>query len=298
LSSTSFFQEGAAKCTHYSRTRDSEEDPHPAAREFIERLWKECALYVDSNALDHAKQDMVSVFWELYLAHALKRSGIALVQQSRTKKKQRGPDLRAQNPDVWIEAIAPTAGFGENAISEPVLGTTYQVPIEEFVLRLRAAIEIKSQVFEGYISDGIVPVSHATIVAVSGAILPTKFSEQPIPRIVRALLGVDNQVVTLDRLTGKTIGTYLDYSDTIHNAKGSPIKTDVFLDPAYSHISAVIYSYADWINVFLDPGAEFMLVHNPTATNPLPLGWLNNGTEYWSDGTSISISRHRVQSSS
>ncbi len=107
---TPFFKQGNAECPFYCRTRDSDVDHYINGRRFIERLWEECAPFVDANASHHAIDDMPPAFWELYLAHALRRSGITLVRQQRTKKTQRSPDLRAANPTVWIEAVTPTPG--------------------------------------------------------------------------------------------------------------------------------------------------------------------------------------------
>lgn len=60
------------------------------------------------------------------------------------------------------------------------------------------------------------------------------------------------------------------------------IRTDYFIDPKYSRISAVIYSYAnvtDSIEVS-DLGRDFFIIHNPLATNKLPLGSIKCGIEY------------------
>ncbi len=291
----SFFQPGPAKCIYYQRTRDREHDPYPASREFLELLWLECSRYLDANALSHAKENMAAVFWELYLAYSLLKLNISLVGQPRTKKRQRGPDLHTENPSVWIEAIAPTPGCGEDALLEPPIGEAYQMPTREFILRLRAAFEVKAAAFREYIDDGVIPASEPTIIAISGAVLPTKFSEQPIRRIVQALLGVGNQVLLINRSTGDLMGTYLDPHDTTYKAKGSSIKTDVFLNPAYAHISAVLYSYCDWLNVPTDPGGDFVLIHNKVANNPLPIAWLNKGLEYsLDDEQNLKAKRYKV----
>ncbi len=68
----------------------------------MEALWHDCAAFVDPDTLQRATLSMPAVFWELYLAHALKSSGISLQPQARTKRNQEGPDLFAANPDVWI----------------------------------------------------------------------------------------------------------------------------------------------------------------------------------------------------
>jgi len=280
---SSLFQPGQATCRYYQRTRDGEHHPHPASRAFLDFLWSQCSQYLDSNALTHAKENMPGVFWELYLAYSLQSLNKVLVAQPRTKKRQIGPDLYVKNPSVWIEAIAPTPGIGEDALLDPPIGKAYNVPLREYILRLRTAIEAKTSVFRHYIDNDVIPPSEPTIIAVSGAVLPTKFLEQATPRIVRALLGVGNHVLLLNEGSGDVMGHYLHPDDTTYNAKGAPIKTDVFMDPAYAHISAVLYSCCDWLNVPTDPGGDFILIHNKIANNPLPMGWLSKGLEYWRD---------------
>lgn len=280
---SSFFEPGQARCTYYKRTRDGEDHPYPASRAFLELLWRECSKFLDSNALTHAKENMPGVFWELYLAYSLQSLKKVLVAQPRTKKRQIGPDLHAINPSVWIEAIAPTSGIGEDALLEPPTGKANNVPLREYLLRLRTAIEAKASVFRQYIDNDVIPSSEPTIIAVSGAVLPTKFLEQPTPRIVRALFGVGNHVLLLNEGSGDVVSHYLDPDDTAYNAKGACIKTDVFVDPAYAHISAVLYSCCDWLNIPTDPGGDFILIRNKIANNPLPMGWLSKGLEYWLD---------------
>jgi hypothetical protein len=265
----------------YSQTRDSNEEHLARGRAFIEKIWQECAPFVDSNACYHAKEYLPPVFWELYLAHALRRSGISIVAQPRRKKSQGGPDLLAANPPVWIEAVVPTSGTGPDALKRPPLGVVFDVPVDSYVLRLRSAFESKARIMADYIRAGIVPSGEATVIAVSACMLESQFSELPIPRIVRAAFGVGHLVLNLDRRTGKTVSHEVEEQKLVRNIKGAPIKTDIFRDPAYSHISAILYSYADWINCPHEPGDEFMLIHNSVATTPLPRGWLQVGKEYW-----------------
>jgi hypothetical protein len=96
----------------YSRARDLNDKHNTKGRLFLDQLWQECAPFVDANAARHAMEDLPSVFWELYLALALRQSGITIVRLNRTKKAQRGPDLLAENPDVWIKAVTPGPGTG------------------------------------------------------------------------------------------------------------------------------------------------------------------------------------------
>jgi len=98
-----FFKPGDFPCHIYCRTRDKTDEYNTRGREFIEALWRECAAYLDPDTLQRATLSMPTVFWELYLAHTLNSSGISVQRQARTRQNQKGPDLFAANPDVWIE---------------------------------------------------------------------------------------------------------------------------------------------------------------------------------------------------
>lgn len=118
------------------RARGADHDPHPRGREFIESIWQECAPYLDYTAPQRAPLDLHPVFWEMYLAYALKRAGIALVpRENLGLKNNRGPDLFAEKPDVWIEAVMPMSGEGMDGLHEPGVGEANDVPNDAFVLR-------------------------------------------------------------------------------------------------------------------------------------------------------------------
>jgi hypothetical protein len=226
----------------YSRTRDLPDKHHTKGRKFLEQLWQECGRFLDANAPHHAMVDMPPVFWELYLAHALRRSGINVVEQNRRKKSQRGPDLCAVDTEVWIEAVVANPGTGGDALQAPPRGVTYSIPVESFVLRLRSVIEAKSRIIKGYIEDRIIQQDQAAVIAISGCMLYTQFSEQPVPRIVRAALGVGNLIVDIGRKTENTVCDSVEESIQIKKSTGALVRTDVFLNAEYAHISALIYS--------------------------------------------------------
>jgi hypothetical protein len=75
---------------------------------------------------------------------------------------------------------------------------------------------------------------------------------------------------------------FRDYVIKKKLGNSKPIKTNYFLDPKYSCISAVVYSYANVTDSISDSGLgrDFFIIHNPLATNKLPLGSFKCGTEY------------------
>src|SRR5580698_5651940 len=92
------------------------------ARRLTERMWTTCGQFVDANAQVRAwADDFYPVWWELYLAYALSEAGISLVPtKEHPLDEGRGrPDLLANGPRVWIEAVMPQAGAGADALIEP-----------------------------------------------------------------------------------------------------------------------------------------------------------------------------------
>jgi len=277
----SFFQDGNCPCKIYERTRDATDKWNSLGREFMNDLWRECQPFVDPDCRQRATQNMPVVFWELYVASALQRLGIAVQPQHRTKQNKRGPDLYAINPEVWIEAVVAQMGTGPDAMECDELGKCTDMPVTSFILRLRNAFEVKARVFSEYIKGGLVKPTQGTVIAISGAMLPTAHSEYPIPRIVRAMLGVGNIGMNIGVESGAIESVYVEHQGNVDKVSGSPVKTDPFLDPAYSHISAVLYSCSDWVNRPDEPGSNLVLIHNQHAAVRVPHGWLKAGVEYW-----------------
>jgi len=253
----------------------------------MEALWRDYAAFLDPNTLQRATQCMPAVFWELYLAHTLNSSGIFLQPQARTKKKQKGPDLFAARPDVWIEAIMPACGTGPDAMEDPPMGVVCDVPVDSFILRLRSAFETKARVMTDYMKAGPIQPGQATVIAISGALLPTAISEAPVPRIVKAILGVGNLTLDIDLSTRRVASHYAEHRDEVTKKSGAVVKTTPFLDPAYSDISAVAYSASNWVTHPNSPGVDFTMVHNEKADVKLAHGWLPLGDEYWREGDEL-----------
>jgi hypothetical protein len=287
-----FFKPGNFPCPIYCQTRDKTDEHNTRGREFMEALWRDCAAFLDPNALQRATQSMHTVFWELYLAHTLSSSGLSLQPQARTKQNQKGPDLFAANPDVWIEAIMPGIGTGPDAMEYRPMGVVYDTPVDTFILRLRCAFETKADVMTEYMKAGPVQPGQATVIAISSAMLPTAMSEGPIPRIVKAILGVGNFVVDIDRRTGQIVSHSVEHRDEVEKKSGTVIITAPFLDQAYSHISAVVYSASNWVNHPEKPGVDFTVIHNEYANIKLPRGWLQVGDEYWREGNKLHSAIH------
>ena len=265
--------------------RDGLEDHHIRGREYLNHIWQEAGLYLDPDSAEKATRDLVSVFWELQLAYAVKSAGKSLLQREHLKyRNNKGPDLFAAEPGVWLEAVVVRCGTGPDALQYPEMMKGYSYDPDGVVLRLRSVIQDKSTKFKRYIADGIIRPGQATIIAVSGVILPYRFSGRMPPEIVRAVYPANNPVVEINRETMSVSNSYIEYRDRIAKSLGAEVATDIFLDPEFAHISAVLYGEADWVNPSSPPGADFKIVHNSNAESPLPERWFPAGDEYWWHG--------------
>jgi hypothetical protein len=290
-----FFTPVTASDPIYENARDGVDAHHVRGRKYLERLWQEGAPYVDNDAAEKATRDLASVFWELQLVHALRTAGQNLTPRSGLAyKKNKGPDLFAEGePGAWIEAVVVRRGTGPDALQQPEMMKVYSYNPDGVVLRLRSVILDKGLKLQNYISDGIIKPGHATIIAISGVILPHRSSGITPPEIVRAVYPANNPVLEIDRKTRAVTDSYVEYRDRVKKALGAEVATDIFLDPGFAHVSAVLFDEADWVNPPNPPGADFKLVHNSMATTPLPEGWLPAGCEYWwRDGARLVSRRH------
>lgn len=247
-------------------------------REFIERLWSIYYPYADGHFLSEIAHSFDQIFWEMYLGCALIENGFEI------KYGEEGPDFNITTDDlqIWIEAVAPTAGTGDDSVNELPELEVQTVPDDDIILRLRSAIEGKLQQFSAFSKKGIIGSGDITIIAVSGRGIPLIFlDDEEIPYIIKSVLPFGNLKIEFDVKTETVNRVYYDYRDTIRKRSGSEVSTDVFLDSRYTSISAILYSAANVANHPEAIGSEFIIIHNPNSKNPLPRGTFKMGQECW-----------------
>lgn len=291
MHTSKFFQATEVSDPLYAKIAKPANRYERKARRFTQRMWLDCGHLIDADAPQRAsKHDFYSVWWELYVAYALSRAGISFVPNERPKAKRKGrPDLLAENPRVWIEAVMPQSGDGLDALTQPPLGQVYTVPLDGIILRLITAIRSKATIVEGYIEEGTISPSDATVIAVSAGRLPIscRFIGYPVPDPVRAILGVGHLTMDLDVETRKLIGRSIQPSAQVLKKSGHAVRTDFFLQKESERVSAVLWSDSDCVNYEPVPGSDFILVHNPNARVPLPKTWLPVGRQYSLEGDKL-----------
>jgi len=264
-----------AKDSRYNAIRDNQTPDEERTRAFMEGLWHKYKPYADKNFKQQIQADFDSRFWEMYLTCTLLDNSIPIL------KVNPGPDILVQHATgrIWIEAIAPTSGSEETLDHIPTMRPSVDaivVPEDQIVLRYRGAIEDKYKRYQEYREDGIIAAADTYVIAVSSCKIKLAIMETETPRIVKAVLPIERVWVE------SILGWYEDSCrrGEIKRASGAPVRTDVFLNPEYKNISAVLYSHTDASNRPLTMGNDFILIHNPLATNRLPEGFLKVGREY------------------
>jgi hypothetical protein len=253
---------------------------------WFDSLWTEAAPFLDRNLSERAAKKghgLVQALAEMYFTHALRANGVSLVERRESNTCDR-PDLFAKEPSVWIEVVAPECGITADALEN------LQIDETRFLLRLTNAIDGKKNQINAHAGPtGCIQRGDAAVIAVSGAGLQAYDNLPNPPYIVQSVLGVGNQAFKLE---GARLLPFVESRNQVQKINGSPVDTYPFFRDEYYQVSAVLYSRANWICRPHRPGEEFILVHNPNATRPLPKGWLPVGEEYWLEDSSLLKTKH------
>ena len=287
-----FFSTGDGKDPGYVNVRDTKVGFCADARAFTELLWPQFRPFADSNFLQEAKDNFTERFWEMYLGCTLLDCGYEIGTPG-----DEGPDLYADisNKRVWFEATAPSAGTGDDQVPNSIPGKVVPVPEDKILLRLTGAIEAKRQHFESAEIKGIFSEQESAVICINGRNVPHSISDYVPHRIVRAVFPIGNPKVTLDRETLKVIDSGFEVRPRIKKTSGTKIPTTGFIDDSLARISAVIYSRVDCANHPSKLGDELICIHNPNTYQPLPIGFLGRGLEYYALGDRLRWLDHSVK---
>jgi hypothetical protein len=228
------------------------------------------------------RRDFYARFWEMYLTCALHRTALQDTYSLSCPKP--GPDILIEQNGrrIWIEAVTATDGHPNkpDSLKPPQLGEASQVPDEQIVLRHTTAINSKHDAYLRYRSKGIVAEDDAYLIAVNGYPLSYRFADPEIPRILKVVFPIGSIQYVLDRQTGDVVTTKYQFRPNVYKSNGVDVSTRIFVDDRYRGISAVLHSYANPDMALSELGADFLLVHNPLASQPLPSNLIATSAEY------------------
>jgi len=202
------------------------------------------------------------------------------------KTKQKGPDVEIESIEfnrIWVEAIAATAGDGNDRVPTPKHDDPmwFCVPEEKIVLRYAAAINEKHQKYIRYREDEVIGRTEPYIIAVNGNKIPyASDSDDEIPYIVQAVLPFGLPTIQIEWDSQKEPTSGYAYRNEIIKNSGNNVATNIFQKKEHEGISGVISSRVSVHGLYGKMGTDFVFVHNPLALNKLPEGWLRFGREY------------------
>jgi hypothetical protein len=280
-----FCDDNNVKDRSYKFIRYGKEDHHQKARQFVEEQWQIYKPYAEPDFIDKSKEDFHAKTWEMYLGCIFLNHRFSLQKKTKTE----GPDLCILIGDrkLWIEAVAPTSGVGDNRISDAEEGVAYKVPVDKIILRFRGAIEEKYRKYMDYRNNRVVEPKDFYVIAVNGGRVNHSIQEQVIPFIVKSVLPFGNLTLSIGIDSGKIVNSYYEYRGSITTFKGGSVSTNIFQNGYYEGISAVLYSCANVVDRPKQIGIEIKYVHNPLAKNKLSLGIFSFGTEWWVEGENL-----------
>src|SRR5205807_7241182 len=264
MNRTDFFILGDCQDLFYRHVRDLPQ--HEEARAFVESLWQRYQGYEDRHFLDEAKSHFVERFWEMYLAVTLLNRGLHLV-----RSRVVGPEFYFvhHGQKVWVEAVAPGPGEGEDRVPEIELGKAYAVPTEKILLRFTNALAEKRSRYLDAVAKKIVQQDDLYLLAINSRRIPHAPFGNTLPFFVQAFLPLGNLTLVLDKTTRKISDSFYQRRDAVRKASGAAVNTNSLLDTQFAFVSGVLHSAADCVNRPPALGGDFMVLHNPTAAHPL-----------------------------
>ncbi len=272
-------------------------------RDFIEEMWEAYWPYADSDFLPKAQnRDFQACYWEMYLGCSILHQGMQIEPRVERKRlwgsPDQGPDFKIVAPyRLWLEAVAPGPGTGEDAVPEVEFGVVRDVPDDEVKLRLLQAIREKARQRLHFIQRGWIDPADCYVVAVNIGKIP-HVPDLPTPRIVRAVFGLGLPEVSMNVDSGALSDRRYQSQAQVSKKSSAPVSTRIFLndeqsdhpdDVGYEGLSAVLSSEMTPFNSY-EPwfdhdkyviGDDYCIIHNPLAKNPSPHGFLKCGQEYW-----------------
>ena len=114
-------------------------------RQWLERQWEIYEPFADKNFRIEIATNFHQRFWEMYLTCSL----LEFQYEIKAQKTEKGPDIciHQNGCRIWIEAIAPGSGNGDNAVPPIALNartwTFYREPENQIILRYRSALQEK-----------------------------------------------------------------------------------------------------------------------------------------------------------
>jgi len=202
-----------------------------------------------------------------------------------------GPDLCIEHigRKIWVEFICPEPVGIPSEWLDHESGVRPEFPYQQMLLRWTSAIKEKSEKLLGgqrscgYLKKGIVSPDDSYVIAVNGRQLrgtsASLYGLSQFPFAVEAAFAVGPYQFNIDKESLTVVGSNYQHRPYIKRTLGEDVSAYTFLDERYVAVSAI------WATDFDDCSGlgnqkALAVVHNPLATNPLPVKFLPSWEEY------------------
>lgn len=259
----------------------------------MEKLWEDFAPFADKQFLDEIETNLKSRFWEMYLGCSFLYNDFNLELPSH----KGGPDLKINynNTNLWVEAVTPQKGVGNDKLKKPPNGKVVKVSQDKMILRIQNSIDEKKRKYSNWIDKNIVSENEPFILAINGSELPFARTEREMPLILRAISQFGNQYLTFSKENFEIIDQGYHYEDSVTKTSGTIINKNIIENVDYNFISAFLYSCVDPLNRPENMGDDYILIHNPLAVNKLPIGFLKLGREFYREENKLKNNDYRIE---
>ncbi|MFZ1991964.1 MAG: hypothetical protein WAW96_19590 [Alphaproteobacteria bacterium] len=247
-------------------------------RDALSALWACYEPYADPDFREGFAHDPEGRFWEMYVGYKLLRDGKKLMPTAERVRGGGQPDICVLEGDrrIWIEAIAPACGDGEDdGVRGPIPinegGGFAAAPVRQAQLRTTGALRKKEQKLTDYIDQGVIARDDIRLVAIGAGRFGVSVPEEPQPLILSAVFPIGDEYVTINSETGDVTDHGFVFSPEIQR-RGAAVQRTAFLDKTFSHVSGIIWSRVG-IGNMSEEARPLSFVHNPLATYPMIRHW-------------------------
>ena len=260
--SEGFFIRGNGSDLGYLNVRDSAH--HEDTRQLVDSLWERYKPLADTHFRTDAKNHFLERFWEMYVAVTLMERGLKLFRVG-----GEGPEFyfEISQRRIFVEAVAPGAGTGPDQVPGPQSGVVTNTPTEKIMLRFTNALVEKRKKYLEALRKNILSRDDGYLLAINSRGIHHGAGCNTMPYFVQAFLPFGPLAVALDPKTGSIVDSFHQYRDTVPKESGENISTKAFLDSEFQFVSAVLHSRVDCVDCPRELGADFCILHNPSAAH-------------------------------
>lgn len=236
---------------------------------------------------------------ELYFIEALVESGLHIQH-----KGDCGPDIWINDISGWGEFVAATELPERQLRGKPF--EVRNVDLDEPLVRISSVLSTKSKKLKMDITKGIVKADEPIVLFVSTRQLRDPYPMNPegqLSSFARAVFPLNKPTLTFYPDSHSSSWSY-EFDPGLKKNETTKIENNYFISKDNSHISAVVFSYSSIFDEYFSPnhnaksGDDFVVIHNPRASNPITSGLFNCSEEYECsyDGDVLSITNVKTNS--